>query len=208
VALLDRLGRSHDWPADLDQVNRWYAPHLQRLHDDAAIRGADLAQLARIAHGYGSRERFLTELTLDPPDATSDESGVPHRDEDYLILSTIHSAKGQEWQAVTLLNAVDGCMPSDMATGSAAEIDEERRLLYVATTRAKQVLQLMVPLRFYVHQQAGLGERHVYASLSRFISPATAALFEPVGSIAERAGVPAAMQPTIDVASRLRARWA
>jgi DNA helicase II / ATP-dependent DNA helicase PcrA len=208
VALLNALGRCRDWPAELDQVNRWYAPHLQRLHADAAVRGADLTQLARIAHGYASRERFLTELTLDPPDATSDESGVPHRDEDYLILSTIHSAKGQEWQSVTLLNAVDGCMPSDMATGSTAEIEEERRLLYVAMTRAKQLLKLMVPLRFYVHQQAGLGDRHIYASLTRFISPATAALFEPMGPVTERAGARAAMKPTVDVASKLRARWA
>jgi DNA helicase-2/ATP-dependent DNA helicase PcrA len=208
VVLLDTLGRCHDWPAELDQVNRWYAPHLQRLHDDAAVRGADLAQLARIAHGYASRERFLTELTLDPPDATSNESGAPHRDEDYLILSTIHSAKGQEWQAVTLLNAVDGCMPSDMATGSAAEIEEERRLLYVAMTRAKQVLQLMVPLRFHVHQQAGLGDRHVYASLTRFITPASTALFQQVAAVADRAGGSAAMELTLDVGSRLRARWA
>jgi DNA helicase-2/ATP-dependent DNA helicase PcrA len=210
VALLDALHHSRHWPGELEQVHRWYAPHLQRLHDDAAIRAGDLAQLARIAQGHASRERFLTELTLDPPDATSDEAGAPHRDEDYLILSTIHSAKGQEWQAVTLLNAVDGCMPSDLATGSAAEIEEERRLLYVAMTRAKQVLRLMVPLRFHVHQQSALGDRHVYASLTRFISPATAALFEHVGPAAEEtspAAVMKCMEPTIDVGARLRARW-
>jgi len=209
VALLEALDGSDDWPGALEQVNRWYTPHLQRLHDDAAIRAADLAQLARIAQGYGSRERFLTELTLDPPDATSDESGAPHRDEDYLILSTIHSAKGQEWQAVTLLNAVDGCMPSDMATGSAAEIEEERRLLYVAMTRAKQVLQLMVPLRFYVHQQAGRGDRHVYASLTRFVPPAVAALFEHVGpATPEPTGAPPVTEALVDVGARLRGRWA
>ena len=80
--------------------------------------------------------RFLTELILDPPDATSDQSGVPLLDEDYLILSTIHSAKGQEWRSVFVLNAVDGCIPSDLATGCEADIEEERRLLYVAMTRA------------------------------------------------------------------------
>jgi DNA helicase-2/ATP-dependent DNA helicase PcrA len=208
VMLLQALAARGAWPGDLDQVNRWYAPHLQRLHDDAAIRSADLAQLARIAQGYASRERFLTELTLDPPDATSDESGLPHRDEDYLILSTIHSAKGQEWQAVSVLNAVDGCMPSDMATGSADEIEEERRLLYVAMTRAKRVLNLMVPLRFYMHQQSGLGDRHVYASLTRFISPATAALFEQIGPTAAQTGAPAVMEPAFDVRAKLRARWA
>ena len=124
--------------------------------------------------GYASRERFLTELTLDPPEATSDESGPPLRDEDYLILSTIHSAKGQEWKAVYVLNAVDGCIPSDMATGNAAEIEEERRLLYVAMTRARQHLHLMVPQRFYVTQQAERGDRHLYGSLTRFIPPALA----------------------------------
>ncbi|HEY9064919.1 MAG TPA: ATP-dependent helicase, partial [Burkholderiaceae bacterium] len=207
--LLVLLGALGDWPGELERVSRWYEPHLQRLHDDAAIRTADLSQLARIAQGYASRERFLTELTLDPPDATSDESDVPHRDEDYLVLSTIHSAKGQEWQSVTLLNAVDGCMPSDMATGSAAEIEEERRLLYVAMTRAKQLLQLMVPLRFYVHQQASRGDRHVSASLTRFIPPSVAALFEHAGPPQPaRTATPAITEPAIDVAARLRARWA
>ena len=91
------------------------------------MRRADLIQLEQIASGYPSRERFLTELTLDPPDATSDKSGVPLRDEDYLILSTIHSAKGQEWKSVFVLNVVDGCIPSDLGTGSPAEIEEERR---------------------------------------------------------------------------------
>jgi DNA helicase-2/ATP-dependent DNA helicase PcrA len=209
VALLDALRSGNDWPGELEQVNRWYLPHLQRLHDDAAVRAADLAQLARIGQGYPTRERFLTELTLDPPDATSDESGAPHRDEDYLILSTIHSAKGQEWQAVTVLNAVDGCLPSDMATGSAAEIEEERRLLYVAMTRAKQVLQLMVPQRFYVHQQQGRGDRHVYASLTRFIPPSVEALFEPVGPTApEPSTAQPVTQATVDVIGKQRARWA
>ena len=112
----------------------WYAPHLERIHEDAAVRQRDLVQLAQIASGYSSRERFLTELTLDPPDGTSDQAGVPRLDEDYLILSTIHSAKGQEWKSVFLLNTVDGCLPSDLATGAIAEIEEERRLLYVAMT--------------------------------------------------------------------------
>jgi DNA helicase-2/ATP-dependent DNA helicase PcrA len=133
LSLLRR--NSAGWPAELDLVCRWYAPHLERIHEDAALREADLAQLAQIASTYPSRERFLTELTLDPPDATSDQAGVPLLDEDYLILSTIHSAKGQEWTSVFLLNTVDGCLPSDLATGSTPEIEEERRLLYVAMTR-------------------------------------------------------------------------
>ena len=117
-------------------------------------------------------QAFLTDLTLDPPSATSDEAGAPLLDEDYLILSTIHSAKGQEWKAVYVLNVVDGCIPSDMATGSAEEIEEERRLLYVAMTRAKDTLVLVVPHRFYVHNQAKRGDGHVYAARTRFIPAA------------------------------------
>ena len=171
------------WPDELGAVLAWYAPHLQRLYgDDAPVRQLDLDQLQRLAVGTPSRERFLTELTLDPPEATSDESGPPHQDEDYLILSTIHSAKGQEWNAVTILNVVDGCMPADLATGSAAAVAEERRLLYVAMTRAKQHLALMVPLRFHVSQQHHLGDRHLYGGLSRFIPPEVAAQFDRVTS--------------------------
>src|SRR5690606_5629270 len=103
--------------------------------------------------GYPSRERFLTDLTLDPPEATSGRAGVPLRDEDYLILSTIHSAKGQEWKSVYVLNVVDGCIPSDLGTGSPDELEEERRLLYVAMTRARDDLHLILPQRFFVHQQ-------------------------------------------------------
>ena len=158
----------------------WYQPHLERIHDDAAVRAADLVQLEQIAAGYPSRERFLTELTLDPPDATSDEAGPPLLDEDYLILSTIHSAKGQEWNAVFVLNGVDGCIPSDLGTGTSDEIEEERRLLYVAMTRARDQLAIMVPQRFYVHQQRGGGDRHLYAARTRFIPDALLPLFAQV----------------------------
>jgi DNA helicase-2/ATP-dependent DNA helicase PcrA len=166
------------WPMDVELVRNWYQPHLERLYDDAAVRAADLDQLVQLAGGYGSRESFLTELTLDPPDATSDRAGPPLLDEDYLILSTIHSAKGQEWKAVHVLNVVDGCIPSDMATGSGEDIEEERRLLYVAMTRAKEELHLVLPNRFFIKQQAQMGDRHVYAQRSRFISPAMLKHFE------------------------------
>ncbi|WP_086898139.1 UvrD-helicase domain-containing protein, partial [Acetobacter senegalensis] len=154
VNLLIALG-SHQvgWPGEIAAVRYWYEPHLERLHEDASTRLADLVQLEQIAGGYPSREKFLTELTLDPPDATSDQAGVPLLDEDYLILSTIHSAKGQEWKNVFVMNVVDGCIPSDLATGEQDDIEEERRLLYVAMTRAKDSLDIMVPQRFYVHGQ-------------------------------------------------------
>ncbi len=197
------------WPAELDLVCRWYEPHLQRLHDNAAARQADLAQLAQIAHGYPNRERFLTELTLDPPGASSDEAGTPLLDEDYLILSTIHSAKGQEWTSVFVLNCVDGCIPADLATGTSAEIEEERRLLHVAMTRAKDHLHLIVPQRFYAHSQRSDGDRHMYAARSRFIPANILYLFE------RRTWPPAVTVPTaapnaskpVDIAARLRRMW-
>ena len=161
------------WPAELDLACRWYAPFMEQRYEDAAQRQADLTQLAQIAASYPTRERFLTELTLDPPDATSDQAGPPLLDEDYLILSTIHSAKGQEWTSVFVLNVVDGCIPSDLGVGSTPEIEEERRLLYVAMTRAKDQLHLMVPQRFFTHGQRSLGDRHVYAQRTRFIPNAS-----------------------------------
>ena len=177
LATCDALRTGH-WPDDVALAARWYQPHLERLHDDAAIRRADLEQLARLAAGHASRERFLAELTLDPPEATSDEAQAPHLDEDWLVLSTIHAAKGQEWTAVYVLNVVDGCMPADMAAGSSEQIEEERRLLYVAMTRARRHLALLVPQRFHVTQQPRLAGRHLYGSISRFVPAPVQELFD------------------------------
>ena len=201
--------RSPGWPAELELVHRWYEPHLQRQHENADVRLADLRQLEAVAAGYPSRERFLTELTLDPPGATSDEAGAPLKDEDYLILSTIHSAKGQEWKAVYLLNAVDGCIPSDLSTGTSAELEEERRLLYVAMTRAKDHLTVVVPQRFFVHQQGSGGDRHVYASRSRFIPDGLSARFERTSwPVAAAEGARGAQPlPRVDLAARMRGMW-
>jgi len=198
-----------EWPADLDLVRRWYQPHLEQRFDDAVVRAGDLDQLARIATGYPSRARFLTDLTLDPPEAASGKAGVPLLDEDYLILSTIHSAKGQEWKAVFVLNAVDGCIPSDMATGTPEEIEEERRLLYVAMTRARDRLALVLPQRFYRHQQAKRGDRHVYAARSRFLASGILAHFEAVAwsPATQPAFAARADAPAVDLAARLRGRW-
>jgi len=198
------------WPAELSCIRDWYEPHLERIHGDAALRVADLVQLEQVASGYGSRERFLTELTLDPPDATSDQAGAPLLDEDYLVLSTIHSAKGQEWRAVLVLNAVDGCIPSDLATGTGEEIEEERRLLYVAMTRAKDQLDLVLPQRFYTHQQTRDGDRHVYASRTRFVPAAILALFEQrvwPQAAAQAEASRARPQARVDIGARLRGMW-
>ncbi|HET6599221.1 MAG TPA: ATP-dependent helicase, partial [Burkholderiaceae bacterium] len=199
------------WPTEVEHVQRWYLPQLERLHDDARVRQADLVQLVHIAGGYSSRERFLSELALDPPQATSDESGVPLLDEDYVNLSTIHSAKGREWQSVHVLNVVDGCLPADLSTGSAPQIEEERRLLYVAMTRARQHLHLLVPQRFYVTQQSGFGDRHVYGSLTRFIPASVAATFEVLGPVqampADEPLADGATGPSLDIGARLRSAW-
>jgi DNA helicase-2/ATP-dependent DNA helicase PcrA len=200
--------RYSEWPADIEQARLWYEPHLDRIHEDAETRRADLVQLEQIASGYPSRERFLTELTLDPPDATSDQAGVPLLDEDYLILSTIHSAKGQEWKSVYVLNVVDGCMPSDLGAGTSAELEEERRLLYVAMTRAKDDLHLIVPQRFFTHGQRAQGDRHVYASRTRFIPEKLIGLFERASWPAFASAARSASQgPRIDIGARMRGMW-
>jgi DNA helicase II / ATP-dependent DNA helicase PcrA len=199
-----------NWPADLERARLWYEPHLDRIHEDSETRRADLIQLEQIASGYPSRERFLTELTLDPPDATSDQAGVPLLDEDYLILSTIHSAKGQEWKSVFVLNVVDGCMPSDLGAGTSAELEEERRLLYVAMTRAKDDLHLVVPQRFFTHGQHAKGDCHVYASRTRFIPDRLLGLFEKTVwplAVTGAAARAASQGPRIDVGARMRGMW-
>jgi DNA helicase-2/ATP-dependent DNA helicase PcrA len=213
-AFVDILQQLHiagaGWPAEMEYARRWYEPHLERIHEDAAVRQADLLQLEQIAAGYPSREQFLTELTLDPPDATSDQAGVPLRDEDYLSLSTIHSAKGQEWKSVFVLNVVDGCIPSDLGVGTTAEIEEERRLLYVAMTRAKDSLHLVVPHRFFTHGQNTQGDRHVYASRTRFIPAAPTQHFECVTwplATAAAGGRQDAREVRVDVGAKMRSMW-
>jgi DNA helicase-2/ATP-dependent DNA helicase PcrA len=211
--LMHALAGRGAWPEDVAQVRAWYAPHLARLHEDATVRAADVAQLERMASTRATRQIFLTELALDPPEATSAEAGVPLLDEDYLILSTIHSAKGQEWNAVHVLKCVDGCIPSDMATGSQAEIEEERRLLYVAMTRARHQLHLMLPQRFYVTQQAVGGDRHVYGNRTRFIPGQVERHFEraawpaPAAAGDSFAATGGAGAAPIDLAAQMRRRW-
>jgi DNA helicase-2/ATP-dependent DNA helicase PcrA len=190
-------------------ARRWYEPHLERLYDAAHVRAGDLEQIEQIAGGYPSRERFLTELTLDPPDASGDEAGSPYLDEDYLILSTIHSAKGQEWDVVYVLNAADGCIPSDMSTGSPEDIEEERRLLYVAMTRARDHLHLIHPLRYFKRQQHRHGDAHLYSPRTRFIPDLLLECFDRRthgrGHVAD--GAAQAPPARVDVAAKLRGMW-
>jgi DNA helicase-2/ATP-dependent DNA helicase PcrA len=132
------------------------------------------------------------------------------KDEDYTVLSTIHSAKGQEWRIVRILNAVDGCIPSDRATGVSEEIEEERRLLYVAMTRAKDELDVIVPQRFFTYQQTKLGDRHVYASRSRFIPDSILTSFATrIWRDQADGQIRVARQPgsSVDVATNLMRMW-
>ncbi len=198
------------WQSQLSIVRHWYQTHLERLYDGLETRIADLEQLEQISGRYPTRERFLTELTLDPPSASSDLAGDPLLDEDYLILSTVHSAKGQEWESVFILNVSDGNFPSEFAAGKPDMIDEERRLLYVAMTRAKQSLSLIAPLRYHVTQQSSHGDKHVYGARSRFLSESLLATMDkrfagrPEAS-AGQFGV--SSDRKIDVAARMRQMW-
>lgn len=210
ASLMQRLWtKPAEWPAEMDLARTWLEPYLEQRYSDAPVRAGDLGQLAKIAAGYCSRQEFLTDLTLDPPQATSDEAGKPLLDEDYLILSTIHSAKGQEWKAVYILNVTDGCIPSELSAGTSAEIEEERRLLYVGMTRAKDELNLIVPQRFYTHHQARGGDRHVYAGRTRFIPVSLNEYFDCVSwpPASARKVAAATASPAFDVRERLRGMW-
>jgi DNA helicase-2/ATP-dependent DNA helicase PcrA len=210
AGLMVSLSGGAAWEGQVTRVRAWYEPQLERLYEAAQVRRGDLEQLERLAVQYATRESFVTELTLDPPQASGDLAGPPLLDEDYLVLSTVHSAKGQEWDAVYVLNVTDGSFPSEFSTGRDDLVDEERRLLYVAMTRARQELHLLAPVRFYVTQQAAGGDRYVHGARSRFLTG-------PVLSCFERAAWPAvvdeppvaekAAKIRVDVASRLRGMW-
>jgi DNA helicase-2/ATP-dependent DNA helicase PcrA len=210
-ALLRTLSEpQRPWPGQVRQVRDWYQPHLERLYEQVHTRLGDLDQLEQLATQFPSRERFITELTLDPPLATGDLSGPPALDEDYLVLSTVHSAKGMEWDTVYVLNVVDGSFPSEFATGRSDLIDEERRLLYVAMTRARNELQLCVPLKFPLTQQPKSGDGHVYGARSRFITDKVLKAFEPaVFQSAQLAQtiVDDGQASTLDASARLKEMW-
>ena len=209
VPLMSALSGSKEWQSEIGQLRRWYDPLLAQLYESPHTRLGDLDQLERIASQHPSRCAFLTDLALDPPEAVGAEAGPPLKDEDWLILSTMHSAKGQEWRAVYVLNVVDGCVPSDLATGTPEEIEEERRLLYVAMTRARDDLVLMQPLRYYVRGQATGSDKHVYAARSRFIADADLAAFELVTAAVQDVPLDTAMgaPARVDLKVAMRRMW-
>jgi DNA helicase II / ATP-dependent DNA helicase PcrA len=163
--------------AQVDRLRGWLEPIVRRRYDAPAARCSDLERLAEQASTAASRSRFVADLTLDPPASTGDLAGPPTLDDDWLVLSTVHSAKGGEWSVVHVIHAADGCFPSDLATGDAESLAEERRLLYVAVTRARDVLEVGVPLRFHRHR-ARLDDLHGFAPISRFLSPAVVGLMD------------------------------
>ncbi|MGB8326289.1 MAG: ATP-dependent helicase [Steroidobacteraceae bacterium] len=198
------------WPGQLRVVRDWYRPHFERIYEHPHARLSDLDQLEMLSSQYSSRERFITELTLDPPQATSDRAGTPSLDEDYLVLSTIHSAKGMEWDAVYVLNVVDGSFPSEFSTGRPELIEEERRLLYVALTRARNELTLLAPLKFHVTQQSRQGDAHVYGQQSRFLTDKVLACCDRSGFQGTQLADVALGESgaaAIDVSARLREMW-
>jgi DNA helicase-2/ATP-dependent DNA helicase PcrA len=170
VQLLTRLARSkQSLTVQVHEIRTFYSPLLEQIYDNPRPRARDLEQLEQLASRFGDRQSMLSEITLDPPSSTQDMAGPPSLDDDYLVLSTIHSAKGLEWDAVYVIHAADGNIPSDMATGSPMEIEEERRLFYVALTRAKSWLYVCFPLRYYRYA-GSFSDAHSYAQLTRFLA--------------------------------------
>jgi DNA helicase-2/ATP-dependent DNA helicase PcrA len=167
--------------AQLERLRAFLGPVFARRYESPSARLRDLEQLELLASGYEDRGPFLAELALDPPSSTGDLAGPPLLDEDHLVLSTIHSAKGLEWYVVHVIHAADGMIPSDMATGDEDEIEEERRLLYVAMTRARDALHVYFPMRYY-RRPRGLEDPHSYAQLSRFLPPQVRRTFVEVAS--------------------------
>ena len=165
----------------VDRLKGFCSMVFPTRYNNSAARIADIDQLAATAANYSSRGRFLTELTLDPPSKTGERAGPPHLDDDWLTLSTIHSAKGLEWRAVHLIHAADGNIPSEMSLGDDVGLGEELRLAYVAMTRAKDELTVNFPLRFHVNRRA-LDDKHVYAQLSRFVEPIRDLFHEPAAA--------------------------
>jgi DNA helicase-2/ATP-dependent DNA helicase PcrA len=209
-ALFEKLADpATPWAGQVGLVKDWYKPQLERIYDAGWTRLGDLEQLETLAVQQPNRERFLTELTLDPPVASSDQSQGASKDEDFVILSTIHSAKGQEWDIVYVLNVSDGNFPSEFSTGKAEMIEEERRLLYVAMTRARNELHLCAPLKYAVTQQAKNGDAHVYGAKSRFMSDKVLDTMEKI-SIRTSIGVEslkAGDTTTVDVVAQLKEMW-
>ncbi|HUA43123.1 MAG TPA: ATP-dependent helicase [Streptosporangiaceae bacterium] len=179
---------------------------LAARYPDAGVRFADLERLADAAAASPSLHDALVQLALDPPVSASDLAGRPRLDEDYLVISTVHSAKGLEWPVVHLPQLVDGAVPSDMALTAPAGLEEEQRLFYVAVTRARDRLYLYAPLRMHHHRMAR-DDRHSYAQLTRFLDAAAVAHCEVIQASASRLGLTPIAPLAVRVDAELQSLW-
>ena len=165
---VERADRPHSPGESIRLVRQLYDPILKATYDDAPPRMADLDQLEIIAAGYADRTSFLATLALEPPAATQDLAVGSTDEDDALILSTVHSSKGKEWDVVFVIHASDGVFPMARAANDEAQVEEERRLLYVAMTRARNELYVTYPLHSYATR---MGADFAYSQLSRFLDP-------------------------------------
>jgi len=206
--LVTALGESG--PDRADTLRRALVPVVQGAYPDAAARLADLERLSAAAAEHGDLRTFVVELALDPPRSTGADAVPPSVDEDWLVLSTVHSAKGLEWKAVHLLHVTEGSFPSDLGVSTSDGLDEERRLFHVALTRARDALHLYAPLRYHHHPRAR-DDRHSFAQRSRFLDETALACCDRVGAAAGTGPVPAlggsATAPARTVAAELDALW-
>ena len=197
-------------PERAETLRRALVPVVQGVYPDAAARLADLERLAAAAAEHGDLRTFVVELALDPPRSTGADAVPPGVDEDWLVLSTVHSAKGLEWDAVHLLHVTEGSFPSDMGVSTSDGLDEERRLFHVALTRARNTLHLYAPLRYHHHPRAR-DDRHSYAQRSRFLDEAALGCCDRVRAVPETAPAAAlggsATAPARTVAAELDALW-
>ncbi len=172
-------------PAHLvSQIYEYYLPIFKEQYDDYPKRARDLDHLQTIAERYQELGAFLSDLALEPPDGSAAGGEAPDRDDERLVLSTIHSAKGLEWQCVFVMWVVDGRFPSVYAFGEGEELEEERRLFYVAVTRAKRYLYLTYPINVFDR-----GSGTVLSNPSRFLDPVSPALLEQL-TLMEEGGRP------------------
>ena len=192
--------------AEIEAVRTTARPLFERRYNDAAVRLEDLHQLEEVAAACDSRATFLADVTLDPPTLTSDLAGPPLLDDDYLVLSTIHSAKGGEWDVVYLIHASDGNVPSDMSLSTTEGLEEERRLLYVAITRARDDLYITYPLRYY-HRPQRLDDAHTYGQASRFLQSLEGVFDRVVPPPTEKTGAAAIEAGPDRVAAGVAALW-
>jgi DNA helicase-2/ATP-dependent DNA helicase PcrA len=196
-----------DLGAEIGMIRRVYDALLRERYDNPEVRLADLEQLQTIAASYPDRAAFLSALALEPPNATQELAGGDTlQEDDCLVLSTVHSAKGKEWDAVFLIWAVDGMLPMARAAGDPDQLEEERRLMYVALTRARHDLYVTYPLNSYASRMSA---DYSMDQLTRFLDRGVRETMQRVvvgGAVSE----PAPPPPTpegLDLRALLRGRF-